>query len=159
MHTSAILTKNIDALTKPIMQMLETGFYSGQEGYEKDVITVVQIDRIARAVAQEHKRPFVQAYGSITYGEYKRDQNGGIIWVEHDAPKWNHVKLSIPKRKYLSVLVNPLELIGNNRTDIILDHIATYWSYRIYNREIWEEYYKATQTRPEMRAALRLPPL
>ena len=159
MHTSTILTKNIDALTKPIMQMLETGFYSGQEGYEKDVITVVQIDRIARAVAQEHKRPFVQAYGSITYGGYEIDQNGEPLWVEHDAPKWNHVKLSIPKRKYLSVLVNPLELIGNNRTDIILDHIATYWSYRIYNREIWEEYYKATQTRPEMRAALRLPPL
>lgn len=93
--------------------------------------------KIMRAVAREHKRPFVYM------------QNNTV---------------TLPKQKRLSCLVVPWTLVAKPwvwRPDadwsVMILNQPSLWRLRFRTKEFYMEWFEATQTREEMRAALRLP--
>ena len=129
------------------------------------MISTVQIRKVARDVAKEMKRPFVQGGEYFSNGTHKRDADGKYEWIPYSTPQWSKAYITVPRRGYLCPIITPLELsavsvyrsTGSNH--IISRHGSTYWQFDIMSREIWTDYYQALQTRPEMRKALKLPPL
>jgi hypothetical protein len=58
----------------------------------------------------------------------------------------------MPKLKYLSPIINPLELAGFARNPY-----NSLWSYHVNNNEFAKEYLSFFETREEFRRALKLP--
>jgi hypothetical protein len=158
---SAILNENIEYLSEPINKMLETGFFIQPTYYKSHLVTPIQIQKIARKVAAEQKRPFVEVWLNSTSGKHIwNTSDNKMVWIPHPET-WMSAVLSFPRRKYTSPLITPLSLPVGDRydSDVTSNHQKTYWCFTVRNQTIWSEYYEATQTRPEMRKALRLPPL
>jgi hypothetical protein len=165
MHHTKTLTAVFAHIQKPIDDMLETGLFLEPQ-YEGGMVTAPQIRKVARDVAKEMKRPFIQGGEQFSTGTHIQDAaNGRYKWQRYPKPLWSKAYITIPKRKYLSVLINPLELgaIAERNatvtTKIMSRHDATYWHYDIMDREIWNDYYTALQTNPAFRKAMKLPTL
>lgn len=166
LHQSKVFAQAMARIEKPILDMLENGFFMPPDNFwdgEKGV-TGTQIRKLARKVAAEMKRPFVWA--SKNFHRTWDDAAG-----EYGPQVFRFGYLSIPKRRYTSPLVAPLQLAavpfaGHWRMErtpqgntIQHDHQATYWNYYFTDEAAFDEYLVTMRTRPEMRAALRLPPL
>ena len=165
MHHTKTLSAAFAFIQKPIDDMIATGLFHEPKS-EDGMITGPQIRKVARDVAKEMKRPFVQGGEYFSNGTHVRDADGKFQWRAYDTPQWSKAYIIVPRRAYLCPLIAPLELsavsvyrIGNTPATIISRHGHTYWQFDIMSREIWTDYYEALQTRPEMRKALRLPPL
>lgn len=165
MHHTKTLSAVFAFIQKPIDDMIATGLFH-EPAWEDQMVSTVQIRKVARDVAKELKRPFVQGGEYFSNGTHKRDADGKYEWIAYDTPQWSKAYITIPKRAYLCPLIAPLELsavshykVGSIPSIIISRHASTYWHYDIMSHEIWTDYYEALQTRPEMRKALKLPPL
>jgi hypothetical protein len=164
MHHTKTLSAVFAFIQKPIDDMIATGLFH-EPVWEDQMISTVQIRKVARDVAKELKRPFIQGGEYFSHGTHKRDADGKYEWTAYSTPQWSKAYITVPKRGYLCPIITPLELsavsvyrsTGSNH--IISRHGSTYWQFDIMSREIWTDYYQALQTRPEMRKALKLPPL
>ena len=93
--------------------------------------------KIMRLIAKEHKRPFI-------------------------VKQWDAIVM--PKQKRLSCLVAPWLLVATpikyplpDDWTFIEHQYETMWGLRFRTNELYMEWFNATQTRPEMREALKLP--
>jgi hypothetical protein len=123
-----------NALRQAAHEMLTTGVLHLKE---MPHVPEPTFRKIMRLVAREHKRPFVFM---------------------------QNYTVTMPKQKRLSCLVVPWTLIASPwawRSDgdwrvMLLDQ-PTLWTLRFRTKEFYMEWFEATQTRAEMREALKLP--
>jgi hypothetical protein len=165
---SRILADALRSVHDPIAKFIKTGIYSNPH-HDPDMpkelmessgaISSQQTQRVCRAVANELKRPFIIMSPIIHVMKWER-VNGRWTSTRHE-PKFSHVYIVIPKRKYLMPLVTPLLLAcGDMGTSAPVRerHRYSLWNFHIHVEELWNEY-RAGLDRPEMRAARRLPPI
>lgn len=165
MHHTKTLSAVFAFIQKPIDAMLETGLFDEPQ-WDDGMVSTVQIRKVARDVAKEMKRPFIQGGVHFSTGTHFRDPSTNKYeWRPYPKPVWSKAYITIPRRKYLSVISTPLELgaIVDRKatvgTKIMSRHGATYWHYDIMDQEIWNDYYTALQTNPAFRKAMKLPAL
>lgn len=104
------------------------------------IISEVTFRLLARKIAKEAKRPFVHVSTLYKYNPFSNEtcKNG--------------IRIEMPKLKYLSPIINPLELAGFKRNPY-----KGLWSYNVDNNEFAKEYLSFFETREEFRHALKLP--
>lgn len=151
--SSAILGNALASVHGPIMQFVETGIYSNpdyddQYGDYDHRISNNQVRRVARFVAKELKRPFIE----MTPVYYTRTYHGRKYTVHE--PMFRSARVFMPKRKYLMPLVTPL-LLAEGSVQVLSSEMATLWNFRITDEDMWKEY-RAAMDRPEMRKARKL---
>lgn len=181
---SKVLSAAIDSVRVPIENFIRTGIFSGiydrtlvsrDISHSDGCVAGGQVQRIARYTAKELKRPFI-IMEPVVRGFTWSLANGRWRKEIHD-PRFSHVFVRIPKRKYLMPIAAPLllaapEPVTHHRTAIqrvtdphhdekfpvIQRAERTNWVFNICSEEFWHDY-RAALERPEMRAARKLPPL
>lgn len=159
MTPSPLLDTAIAEFTRPIEEFLETGLFVAPI-WTPDSIPFSQVRRFARAVAKEQKRPFIEV--DIQYKGHR--------WISARQPidrsdeVWHAGIITIPKLRYLQLLHTPLRLAASNPSGAPIVRLtksfnSAFERYAVRDKPLWDEYLHALRTRPEMRAALRLPPL
>ena len=170
-----------DDFNEGLKSFFELGYFywerqiAAHQARDYNMIPEPTLRYIDRTIARQMKRPYVRASYN-EWRDYKRDANGMLIpkpGTAHDYEYNDEVKrtayLTVPRRKYLSPIINPLMLAAQKReyqygrwND---DAAVTYWSntrdfyFTFTNIDLWLEYRHLMATREEMREALKLPPL
>ena len=165
----ASFTRVLDSVRVPIQHFIDTGIYdenaSGKHDWSLDV-SPSQVRRACRKVASELKRPFIQMSEQIDRYRYVPDMTqpnsrGGYNSKREDLsePRWARTYVSIPKRKYLTVLVSPLLLAGSREHDAPVYDRSTpsLWNFTIFDHQFWLEYQSFVLHDPACRAARKLP--
>ncbi len=129
----------IENLEAPIKAFLETGLFF-TPSWRSSVITPVQVRKVARKVAAQHKRPFiVLEEWTNSYGTF-----AGAIF-------------RMPKSQYLVGHIAPLLLAEGQ--DCRPNHGESYFCYRIGHADLWAKMKQVWLTDPDMRKARRVPSL
>lgn len=163
--------RTIDSVRLPLEHFIKTGFWDPYIllGYTASDISDVQVRKACRLAAQEVKRPFVQCYAVFQRGEWQNQgSQNGYKWVDYPEPKWVNGFVEMPKRRYLSPLVAPLLLAAPDETtfysrygkppaQVVRNQSRTLWSFRVFDRALWDEYYAFVLNDPDCRKARRLP--
>ncbi len=153
MQLPATLELATSLLRDPIIKFVETGVFFMPDWVDYDakfseLVTPIQIRKIARKCAKELKRPFL-----IANVEYKHTIDAKTNRYGRVEPhEFLRARLKIPKMKYTMPLVHPLMLAG-------AELAGRQWTFSFRDETFFNNYLTMIQTRPEMRAALRLPPL
>jgi len=168
-HTSKRFTRVLDSVRVPIQHFIDTGIFDdnclGAVDWSLD-ISPSQVRRACRKVASELKRPFIQMSEQIDRYHHVPDETkpnpyGGYYskLVELPEPRWARAYLSIPKRKYLTVLASPLLLAGSREHDAPVYDRSTpgLWNFTIFDHQFWLEYQSFILHDPACRAARKLP--
>lgn len=140
----------------------------GYQGY--NLIPEPSFSLIRRTIARQARRPFVRVLKRVWF-DYERDAKGGLVPVP--GQKHQYVRSSramksadvvIPRRKYMSPIINPLMLVANLEARFHdQTHPVTCWRntkdlyFRFHNdagMEILDDMLEQMSTREEMRDAL-----
>lgn len=158
MHTQAVVPTNaLQCLTesKRILDeitdtLITKGYYSPPDytgyDYNKILIPEVTLRKFARLASKEAKRPFVQVKWECK-------------WRRHNGYT-RCLTVEVPKRKYLSVLVNPLMMVAKHEADADIYWWGTcksLWYFNIFDLEFAERYRSYFDTDPAFRRAMKLP--
>jgi len=159
----------LDSVRIPIQHFIDTGIFDdsclGAGDWSLD-ISLSQVRRACRKVASDLKRPFIQMSESIDRYHYVPDETrpdsyGGYYpkRVELPEPRWVRAYISIPKRKYLTVLASPLILAGSRKyVAPVYDRSSPgLWNFTISDHQFWLEYQSFVMYDPACRAARKLP--
>lgn len=163
LNASKVFSRAVDSVRIPLEHFIKTGFYDPHSlpGHEPEDIADFQVRRVCRQIAKESKRPFIRCYEVVI--TYRWDYGSG--WTKLDKPEWERGFIEMPKRHYLAPLIAPLLLAApeaGSRYDprtgagVHQQSLATLWSFSIFNRELWDQYYQFVLTDPECRKARRL---
>lgn len=162
--------RTIASVDLPLKHFIETGFWNPYviEGWTENDIGDTFVRRAARHIAKELKRPFIQCHAVIQFRESydtgKKTDDGRAIWDvrDLDTPRFRHGYVQMPKQKRLAPLVAPLFLLPErtypqtSQTSGEQQHTKTLWRFKVFNRELWDQYYAFALNDPDCRKARRL---
>lgn len=151
------------SLLEPVNGWYRTGIFI-EKYYGEDSIPQVTVRKLARRIAKDLKRPFITAHKIMKYRVWNI-QSGK--WESLDEAEFSHYWIQFPKRKYLAPIYTPFLLV------VADDRPAYRWgtpkkgsvgkletpsllSFSIANEQLWDEWYAAITTDPDMRKAMKL---
>ena len=158
---SKIFTRALESVRAPVQHFIDTGIYDegllGETNWAVD-ISFAQVRRVARKVAAELKRPFIQMHEYLAYyeHEYYPQSNGSNRFntVKRDTPRWVHTNVVVPKRKRLVDHITPLILASEGPEPPCLDmSTPTLWKFCIQDHQLYKAYQHAIMTDPDLRRA------
>lgn len=166
---SKIYARALDSIRLPVEHFLATGFYDEASlpgsNWDADV-SLQQVSRIVRKVAQELKRPFIECSARLVSYQYVDDTSkpprsyGGYHQKRIDLPEpvWSYGTITMPKRKYLMPMLTPLLLAAKeDRTAPVWDRTSpTLWHFIVNSKEFWDEYYPFILNDTDCRKARKL---
>lgn len=155
-----------------VTPVTEDGLYD-YTGREYNYIPDPTMRYIMRTIARQVKRPFVRVHYN-EWHDYKRDENDSLI--PHptktrqyivDPKIYSSFYVVVPRRKYLSPIINPLMLVATKKdhrwTQVDSAAEATVWHntrdmyFEFKNPQIWRDFEAQFSERDEFRKALKLP--
>lgn len=168
--------RTIASVELPLKHFIETGFWDpyscGRYDQDADIGDSI-VRRTCRNVARELKRPFIQCFAVVRYavrvGTGEKSQYGHDLYetVDLPEPQFEYGFVMIPKQKRLAPLATPLLLMPDVYSTRVSGvsyipahsmHSATLWRARIYNQDLWNDYYNFVLNDPECRKARKLTP-
>lgn len=135
-----------------ITNLKKRGYYSPPDymkhgmTWKDEIIPEGALRRLARRVAKDMRRPFVQVYD--LYGYAKGDPDDPSTW----QTRRDGIRIEMPRRRYLAPLIHPLIVAGYESRGY-----KTLWNFYITDIEFADAYLAFFETREEFRAALKLP--